>query len=218
MNNNKKREFSVVWIIIIVVAIVFILVLGILRGVFWKSNPEKVNEYIDSVIDSVKEIIGVQDSPEQLKNDSILQNKSIGSSVEEPQDISVSGGGGGGESTGVVNVVSNDVNYTQYNNESYETLEELFDSDNPMGGRVNLYGVAFQISGVDMFDYFLFTDDDIIIENPINMLLNGANFHINVYNSIVNITPQSIVRVKGVVVDCINGVQGRYCISANEIN
>lgn len=220
MKAKQKKWFISWWVI----SILIILIIGIIGGLFWKGNPETVNEYIENVIDSVKEIIGVQDLPsEKLNNNTELNNKSTKVTTNVSEEISISGGGGGGgggvsggvasESTEVI--ITPPVQYT--GNETFSNLEDLFNYGNPVGNKVILRGIAIQISGVSMSEYFFFTDDSRVMDNPNYLLVNKIDYHTTIYNSAHISIPQSIIDIEGVVVNCAQSSHGTYCVNAESI-
>jgi hypothetical protein len=214
MKNNQKRGFNVWWAIIIFI----IIIIGIVGGIFWKSNPEIVNDYIENVIDSVKDIIGVQDSPsEQLNNDTGLNNTSIKSTSNASQDSTISGGGGGGGGSSSATSSEDNTIIIPENYETFSSLEELFNYENPTGNKVNVRGIAIQIAGVSTSDYFFFTDDNKVMNDINYMLFNKVEFHVTVYNSLNVQVPQSIISLTGTVVNCKQNDDGNYCIDAESI-
>jgi len=213
MNDVKKG-----WVL---GGILLILIIGIFLGIFWKNNSKSLNNYFENVVDKVKEIIGVKDASEQL-NDNVKSNykpneTTKNSSKDIPTDGGSGGGGGGGGGSGASEASSENSSDIILGSETFFSLQELFNFNNPVGNRVEVYGIAFQVSGVDMYDNFFFTDDEEIINNPVLLLINGADFHITVYNSLININPQSKINVKGIVVDCEHESDGIYCIKATLI-
>jgi len=220
MKNNQKRGVSFWWIIIIVA----IIVLGILGSILWKGDSDVKNYIQDNIIEPIKDVFSPQDSSsEPLKDDVDSQNASYESSTTSSDDSS--GGGGGGSAGGSSNDprISNNAT-TQYNTttlpEDYETflnLEELFNSENPLGNKVSVQGIALQITGVSTSDSFFFTDDKNVINDITYMLFNKIEYHITVYNSIHVSIPQSIITLTGTIVDCAQNDDGEYCVNAESI-
>ncbi|MEM4637938.1 MAG: ABC transporter permease [Candidatus Woesearchaeota archaeon] len=157
----------------------------------------------------------------------LYKNNSNSSTVNDSGEESgifggVSGGGSGagsGENTYITDYdfVSNNSNNTILNTTTYYSLEEVFNDNNPLNKKVSIRGIAFQVSGVNMYDYFFFTDDETIINNPHLILIQNARFHITVYNRLIDVAPQSIVKINGIINECEGSSQGVYCIKALKI-
>lgn len=213
-----SRQWFLTWWAI---ALYVLIIAGTIIAFFWNDNSSPVKRYIqENIIEPVKEIIGIVDKEEII--DGPTSNNLTAANSDGGEDSIVAGGGsgggdggsGGGGASASTPVAPPD---SILGSENFNSLEELFNFDNPVGNRVNIYGMAFQISGTDMYDHFFFTDDEEVMDNPVLMLVNGAEFHITVYNSLVNVDPQSIITVKGIVVDCEQDNDGTYCIKATSI-
>ena len=93
--DDVKKGWILGGILLIVIVIAFSF------GIFWKNNPESVSEYFESVVDSVKEIIGMEDS--EPLNDNVESNNKPNETANSSSEVtSISGGGGGGGGGGGV--------------------------------------------------------------------------------------------------------------------
>lgn len=212
-----SRQWFVTWWAI---ALYVIIIAGMIIAFLWNDESSPVKEYIqENIIEPVKEIIGIEDKKVIIDNS--IPNNTTATPPESKDESIIAGGGGGGGGGGASGGASESVPVIPpeiiLGSETFNSLEGLFSFDDPVGNNVNVYGMAFQVSGVDMYDHFFFTDDEEVMDNPVLMLVNGAEFHITVYNSLVNVDPQSIITVKGIVVDCEQDSDGTYCIKATSI-
>lgn len=202
-----SRQWFITWQAII---LYLIIILGLIIISVSNDDSSNSNNYVQEIIKSVKEIIKEKEVINNNSTPNVMPDNYTTAVISDDQIESGTGGGSSSESD---SVVLDMIQGTEIN-----SLEELFNFENPIGNRVNINGIAFQVSGIDMYDYFFFTDDETIMSNPVLMLINGADFHITVYNSLTNIDPQSIITVSGIVINCEQDSEGIYCIRATSID
>jgi hypothetical protein len=220
MADKRKRGHTIWWVIILII----IICLGIVLRMFWKGNSTIITDlFQDKSLEQGNEDTVPQDSSTESLNDNTgPQSASNETSTTESQgDGGGSGGGGGGGgssgSTTMENSTTPEVSIPPREYKTFSSLEELFNSDNPIGDKVNLYGVAFQIAGTSTSDSFFFTDDQRVIDD-INFILFNKVAHITVYNSLNVEISQSVISLTGTIVDCNQNDDGIYCVNAESIN
>lgn len=199
-----KRGLTGGWILTILTTIILLIVIFL----FLKDNPRTMIDK-SSTSENANEIEAQNSSNSNAINKTTLQNKTTSTSgnIDSSQGNSA---GGGGSSSAVSEEES--LNVT-----TYYSIEELLATDNPLGNKADLYGIAFQLSGIQMSDYFYFTDDARVMDNPNFLVYNEIDDHITVYNSIHADIQQSIINLTGKVVKCNNVDDGKYCLIAKTI-
>lgn len=210
-----KKGVSVLWIMIILV----IIGVGVFFIFFWKDS--NINNPQNESIAPINENIGSQGSSSEPSNDNLESNDNSNESTNKSTEGTAidwgSGGGGGGGAGGGGSGGSSTTTTAPENVETFSSLEELFNSGNPVGSRVSVYGIAFPIAGVSTADRFFFTDDSRVMSDPNYLLFNDIEYHITVYNSLNVEIPQSIITLTGTIVDCDQNDDGVYCVDAESI-
>ncbi len=98
----------------------------------------------------------------------------------------------------------------------YSSLEKVYTTKNPIGHNVRLQGIGLKIHAVSSEDFFLFTDDERVMNNP-NYIAYGAEYDIVIYNNPKIYVQQKIINITGTVVNCERKEDGKYCINAESI-
>ena len=99
----------------------------------------------------------------------------------------------------------------------YSNLEEVYIAKNPIGHKVRLYGIGLKLHAVSSEDFFLFTDDERVMNNPNYIAYYGAEYDIVVYNNLKIYVQQKIMNINGTVINCERKEDGKYCINAESI-
>jgi len=100
----------------------------------------------------------------------------------------------------------------------FSNLKEIFQSNNPVGNNVKLHGIGLKISGVSVANFFLFTDDERVMNNPSYIIYYGSEYEIVVYNIPKNAGfEQNLLNITGKVVNCKRSSDGKFCIEASSI-
>lgn len=218
-HNLWKSGLAVGWVFFVLIVVVLILV----AGMFLKNlpgpnseasiKPENINDI--KLPDSVNNVSiytdGSLDNNGSM-NRSVIQNRpaadNIGITPSQGDSIGAGGGGPSSEPSQekvVLNIA------THYD------IREILSSPKPLGDKAVLTGIAFELSGISMFDSFYFTDDTRVMSNPNFLFYNTIDDHITVYNSIHKDMQQGIFSINGTVVKCKNYNDGKYCINADRI-
>lgn len=99
----------------------------------------------------------------------------------------------------------------------YSSLEEVYTAKNPIGHKVRLYGIGLKLHAVSSEDFFLFTDDERVMNNPNYIAYYGAEYDIVIYNNPKIYVQQKIINITGTVVNCERKEDGKYCMNAESI-
>lgn len=200
----SKRGLASGWILGILTIIILVIVIFL----FLKDGPSTTIDK-SSTSENVNEIEAQNSPNDNTTNKTKLQNKTTSTSWNIDSSQGNSAGGGGSSSA---------ASEEEYQNvTTYYNIKELLATDNPIGDKAELYGIAFQLSGIQMSDYFYFTDDARVMNNPNFLVYNEIDDHITVYNSINADIQQSIINLTGKVVNCNNVNDGKYCLVAKTI-